>query len=212
MDMSLTMVYVDPWWPQKWLVLFCLLWPLMAWSLVPRRGRSSAPLAAMLVPLALSVGLMWLSLSRCLYGMVVSGGGIESVSAGIAEALFVPFVGAFAAGGVAIITLIRRHRPTADTPIVMLYTLTIAEVASALLFRPRMAAVDVQLTFCYGAAILAGLVAFAAFVRAWLAARGRTSAPARRYGVAFLSIATVVTGFAISQQIDRWTFIAFQGR
>jgi hypothetical protein len=211
MDMTLSSTTASPSLAQIWLILFCVIWPFAAWPLMPSRGRSSAPLAAMLVPMALSVGVMWLGLARCLYGMAVSGGGVASIAAGIAESLGVLSVGAISAGAVAVLALIRRHRPTADTPIVMLYALTMAEVASALWFRPRAAVIESQHIFCYAAAILAGMIAVAAFVRAWLTARGRSLAPTRRYGLALVLVATVATGFAVWHQAARFTSIAIHG-
>jgi hypothetical protein len=203
MDMSVGTVYVTPSIYAKLLVVFCVLWPFMAWSLIRHRGRSSAPLAAMLVPLALSVGVMWLGFERVLIGMAYSGRGIAAASAGLAEALSVLFAGALSAGLVAVLALIRRHRPLVDTPIAMLYTLSIAEVATALLLAPRIAVVQWQLYFIYSAAILAALIAIAAFLRAWLAARNRTTAPAHRYGLALLLLASLTTAFAVWQQAEQ---------
>jgi hypothetical protein len=212
MDMSVSSVYVTPSVFAQLLAIFCVLWPLMAWSLIPHRGRSSAPLAAMLVPMALSVGVMCVGFARVLEGMARYGSGSGAAeAAGIAEALFTLLLGAYSAGGVAVVALIRRHRPTADTPIVMLYALTIAEVASALWFRPRVAVIESQLIFCNAAAIMAGVIAIAAFVRAWLTARGRSLAPTRRYGVALVLVATVATGFAVWQQAERFMSMAIHG-
>src|SRR6185436_20139001 len=108
--MDLSHMWVCP--PLSYYVLrlFCFFWPLVSIAFITRRGRSSAPVTAMLLPLSVALCGTWLGFFHCLEGMAMTGsGGRAALVAGFAEALTVLFMGLFSALAVGIVALIKRH-------------------------------------------------------------------------------------------------------
>jgi hypothetical protein len=188
MDMDPSGMWVTP---QPFAVavrMFGLVWPFVVLGFLRSRGRSSVPLAAMIVPFAMATCGTWVGLINVLRGASISGGGRASMAAGIAEALTMLIFGAFSASAVALVALIRRHRPVADRGVLILTVLIVANAVAAIVMTPAWPQVWIGAWTALG-------IAVAAFV--WLFAVACTIVaphphPLPRYAVAvFASIAGV---------------------
>src|SRR5687767_4063869 len=97
------------------ITFFCVLWPFATLTFLPRRQTSTAPVLAMLLPVAAAVCGVWIGLANGMLGMALSGrGGVMAVSAGIAEAFAGLGFALFSAILIAVLALIRRPRPVMD--------------------------------------------------------------------------------------------------
>lgn len=196
-----------------WLaILFCLFWPFVTAALMPKRGRSQAPLAAMAAPLAVSMIAMWLGLFHTLQGLAISGAWPRAAAAaGVAEALSCMAIGGASAVFIALIALLRRHRAFAGRGVVMLYASLLVELTGALLLGASIGTSWSQVTVCIVGAIVAGIVAIVAVAYTWLAARGRISAAPLRFAVPLLAAVCGIAGIVVWQQVERYAAIASGG-
>jgi len=112
----------------------CLLWPLLAARLLRRGETSAAPLAAIAVPLAITVGLVWHGLSTTARGLMIAGTARPAaVGAALAEAMWCLPVGVFFGIVVAVAVAIRRHRPMLDRMTAAMFAVLFVNIAGALL-------------------------------------------------------------------------------
>ena len=132
---------------QKLVAVFCLVWPFLAMASVPRRGRSSAPLSAVLVALAVVVCGAWLDFARG-----------EDIRWGIAL---------WPVAWIVVLSLALRHRPAVDRYVVVLGTILAIEVLIAVLFVDALMPV-----FARAAAAMTIALAMAAAIRLFVATRG----------------------------------------
>lgn len=165
--MDLNDMYGPPALTTELAAFFCLAWPLFAWLFFRRGGRSSAPVTATLIPLAITLTEAWLGIARVIEGRTIPGGVVRWLIEGLMMLLF----GALSAGGVAIVALLRRHRPVLDRVSAILIVLWIA-VTNVVLFGRYTTVLP------FVGAGVAGLIAITAFVWLVVVARGRgTSRP-----------------------------------
>ncbi|HUR80359.1 MAG TPA: hypothetical protein VM733_06315, partial [Thermoanaerobaculia bacterium] len=111
-----------------WIV--SLLWSLGAAVFIRRNAASPAPMLAMFVPLAFSAGAMWLAVLQ----LVRSGAIADRL--GRADSMLMLIAGAVSALIIGAIAVIRRHRPTADAPTIVLAAMVLATVIIALSYAP----------------------------------------------------------------------------
>lgn len=114
--------------------LFCFAWPFVTIAFIRKGGHSSVPVSAMLLVLGVALLGTWLGIMNALRGMALSGGGWASSAAGFAGSLRGLSVGAVAVIGVAIVMLLKRHRPVVDRVTVLIALAFIADTIGALLF------------------------------------------------------------------------------
>lgn len=208
MEMTFTHVTVYYALSTKLIVLFDLLWPFIVAAWLPKRGKSAAPIAAALVPLALGAMDAWLGIQRSMWGMSVTGDGSHAVAAGLAEALFFVVSGACFAMAVLLFAAIRRHRPFVDRMTATLFAIVFASVVGAHYVAmqlsqraPARPLLDAIYRSCVPAAIVAGIVAFLAILWTFLTGRGRRSSAPIPYGLP-ISAAAFVALVAIT-----WTIV-----
>lgn len=173
--MEMTFVSVHPPLYESLIALFSFVWPFVALRYVRSRGRSPAPVLAMLVPVLVASCGTWLGLHGILYGMTVLSTGRDPwVIAGIADAFAVLRFGAYSACGVALVALIRRHRPALDRATVSIAVLLAAEVIAAAAVAAHLDPLPRNVYLVRAGAIVAGVVAAAAAVSMFLLSRKRT--------------------------------------
>lgn len=143
-------------------VLFCLFWPFLAMSSVPRRGRSSAPIAAALVALAVISCGLWINLAM----IVDSELGRPTARLVARNALEMGWIAVWPVVWIAILSLILRHRPIPDSFVVILAALLGVVAIAALNFAAFLAPRIAYLVFARVAAAFALAIALAAAV--WL--------------------------------------------
>ncbi|HEX6101158.1 MAG TPA: hypothetical protein VF432_32885 [Thermoanaerobaculia bacterium] len=188
----------------KVVVLFCMAWPFLALAFIRRGERSSAPLVAMLIPIAVGLSGAWLSLVDVLGALPVTGGGRAARAAGVAEALLLILIGAGCAGCVGVVALMRRHRPVLDRGAALLAALLVAGIGTALAVRPT-----IPLSLACAAAT--GVLAIAMFVWLFLVMRKRVAPRAVPLGTAGLAVAMAATIAATWQQMQAHIRIAIGG-
>ncbi|HEV7238921.1 MAG TPA: hypothetical protein VGQ36_06735 [Thermoanaerobaculia bacterium] len=145
----------------KVIALFCMVWPFLAMASVPRRGRSSAPIAAMLVVLAVILCGVWLELSN-----VAGAAALDTFKTGLAVAVW-------PTGWIAILTLVLRHRPVIDRMVIILGALLCVSVFAAVVSPPV-----ASVFFARGAAAMTLAIAIAAAVRLFLVTRASKTSKA----------------------------------
>lgn len=204
--MSQGMIWMHPMPFATAILALCLLWPLFVLGFLRTKTRSSAPLAAMILPFALAACGTWVGLINVVRGaeMVGSYTG-AAMAAGVAEALMMLVFGAFAASAVALVALIRRHRPVADRGVLVLTALVVTNAVAAIVFAPAMPIAIVG-------AITALAIAVAAVV--WLFAVARTIVTPhplpRSAVVVFVSI--VLVAIVAWQRVEAFVHIAQYGQ
>lgn len=210
MEMTLVTNCSSPSLITKLIVLCCLFWPIAAASFLSPRSKSAGPIAAALVPLALSVGGMLIGLLRTLEGMAISGSGRggAAAAAGIAEALAFLMTGACFAVIVIVVAAIRRHRPFVDRLTAVLFALLFAEVAGALFISATIASGMWQFYATLTGAGVAGVVALIAAVWTFLTGRGRVSSRPLPFGVWAIAVLCVVTGVIVWRWVLHYMAIA----
>lgn len=211
MDMEWSHVHVSQPGFAKLIVIFCFLWPFLAFGYLRMRARSSVPIAAMLVTFAVAAAGTWLYLYQTIRGMAISGGGRASTAAGTAEALAMVGVGAWSALFVGIVALLRRHRPVADRPVVVFAALVLADVTAAMLFARSLAPLEESFFIAYTGAAVS--VAIAAGAASWLffVARGRVTPRPVPFGAVAILLACLITGFFVWQRVQAHVAIAMYG-
>ncbi|HEX2060466.1 MAG TPA: YIP1 family protein [Thermoanaerobaculia bacterium] len=165
------------------LALVLLVWPLVAAAWMRKRGRSPAPFAAMLVPLAAGVAGSWLALYATLRGLAISGAAPHAAAAGIRDALLcIPVGGAFAlASGVA--ALIRRHRAFVDGVVLFLLGVLVIEIACLLFVCATIASGRWQFSAVAAGGVTAAIAAAMAAWWTFVTGRGRVTARIVRFGI-----------------------------
>jgi hypothetical protein len=206
--MEMTFVTSCPSTPAKLAFLACLLWPWIALALLPSRGRSSAPIAAMLVPLAISTVAMWVGLLHAMQGLALSGSSPRAASAGIAEALGGVGVGAGSAAFVALFALMRRHRAIVDRGAVTMTLFLLVQLCGAIVLGATFGMARWQFAIPYTGAIVSATAVVAAAVRTWLAGRGRLEPRPIRYGLPLVAGGWALGALALWQQVGHYTAIA----
>lgn len=182
--------------------IFCLLWPFVSIAFLRDRGRSFAPLTAMLVPLTVSACGMWLFLIEVMRGMALSGAE-RAFAAGFADAYELLFWGGFSALAVSAFALKKKHVPSADFGATAIAALLMINVVLALMVTPTRLVL-------LGAAF-AIVLALGAFAWLWVVHRERVQLRAIPYGVTILVIAAVILGFVVQSRIDALRRVAMGG-
>jgi hypothetical protein len=152
-------------------VLFCAFWPFLAMFSVPRRGRSSAPIAAALVALAVIGCGMWINLAT----IVDSEWSRPAALLVARNTLEMGWIAVWPVAWIAILSLIRRHRPIPDRFVAILAALLGVAAIAALNFAAFLAPRIAYLVFARAAAAFALAIALAAAV--WLFVVTRRQAP-----------------------------------
>lgn len=197
-----------------YLVLIALLvWLLFAALFLRSRTRSAAPVAAMLVPFAVSLAGVWDGLSGTVRGMVVSGAGNASASAGFAEALTSLRSSVVVAFVIAAVAAFRRYRPIFDRVTAVLFAVIALGVVAALLFArsiqdPPAIGRAHEVTLVIGK-IVSTLVALIAAVWTFLTGRSRiTTRPLpRAFTIAALLVITAL-GVAVHRAVQHYRDVA----
>ena len=210
MDFSTATVCSTPSLTAKLIILICLFWPFIAASFLSRRGTSAGPIAATLVPLALSVGGAFIGLHNTLRGLAISGSrpGGAAAAAGVAESLTFLTTGAFFAMIVLIVAAIRRHRPFVDRVTAVLFSMLIVEVAGALYMGATLANGRWQFYSSLAGAGVAGVIAIIAAVWMFLTGRRRVSSRLLPYGLPVLAVLCAVTSVIVWRWVQHFIVIA----
>jgi len=211
MDLSPVVICSRPSLLAQLFAVFCLLWPFATLGMLRRGERSSAPVLAMLLPLTLAMGLVWVGLSNVILGMSLSGAGDAAASAGIAEALGMPAFALFPIALIAIFALLRRHRPSLDHFSAAIAAALWVELIAALLFSARIAPFERNRTLALVWAAAALMLAAAVAMRLVLVLRRRVVAPPLRFGVPVTAISFVAAVVVLYQQVHRYWAIAISG-
>lgn len=187
-------------------ILFCFVWPFIALALMRSRVRSPSPVAAMLAPLALSTTMIWFGLVNSKMGMDVSASRGAALAAGIAEALSSLYFGGWSAVFVAVIALVRRHRPVVDRVTAAIACAVIANIAAAIIGGQRI----ISLSFGVAVSGAATGVIAASVAIAWcvLHKRGDRATHVLRFGLPLFLALAVVTGAVVWQQVQHYIAIA----
>jgi hypothetical protein len=210
--MDLQFVCVHPGPAAQAIVLFCILWPFVTLLFLRSRTTSSAPLSAMLLPMAVAVMGIWIGFYNVVTGMSVSGNnGRLASAAGIAEALMILSIGACSAMLVAFFALIRRHRPVADRVTMALAAAVIIEVIAALMFGARIKPLDTQMTLALVWAATALVFALAIAVWLILVLCGRVVSQPIRFGMPAIAIVYAVMAVVVYREVHRYIDIALHG-
>lgn len=210
MEMEFTYVCVlrPVWW--RLAVMLCVFWPFIAISFLSRRGRSSAPLTAMLLPLTVALCGTWIGIASVLRGMAVSGSGRGAAfAAGLAESIGTLSIGAFSAVAVALAALIKRHRPVADRFTTVLALFFVADTIAALLFA-RFATFEIASLVFVGMGVAAA-IAVATAVWLFLVARNRVAPSPLPFAVPAMAIVVLALGFVVWYHVQRYQDIAKHG-
>ena len=207
MDMSLTGIHSSPSAIVQLLVFFCLLWPFVTPGLFHRGEHSSAPVLAMLLPLTLAMGLMWVGLANVIRVMAISGSD-AATAAGIAEALVTPTAALFPIVLIAIFALMRRHRAALDHFSAAIAAGLLVELVAALLFSARIAPTQRNATLALVWAGSALVLAVLTTVRLVLVVRGRVALAPLRFGVTIATLSFAAAGVVLYQQVHRYMAIA----
>lgn len=163
--MSMDIRSLHPPLPVELLVWFLLTWPFVAGALLRYRARSSAPLLAMLVPVAAGTASAYAILRLTLEGLARSGAGVSSASWGVSLAMGAIRGGAWFAIPVAIVALIRRHRLAIDRMLVLVAAMLTIEIAVAIGIGANIATGHWQFYACITGTAVSLLTAGAAIVR-----------------------------------------------
>lgn len=144
-------------------MLFCVLWPFVARRFFFPRSSSSAPISAMVLPIALVEAAIWWTIANFLGYMPLTTKVIPWDLPALTESAWVLLWTAF---WIAVMALIRKHRPVPDAGAIALSALVLA---GAISIRVYVAVAELTRAFVYGAvaAALASVgIALAALV--WL--------------------------------------------
>lgn len=147
----------------------------------------------MLIPLAIALAETWLGIVRVHMGMPIGSGLTSAMAAGIAEALRMMIFGAISATFVAMVALLRRHRPLLDPPSAILVALWIA-VANAALFGKYASVLP------FVGASAAFVIAIAAFVWLFLVSRRRMTARPVPFGAPVAAASVILMLFLVWQR------------
>lgn len=198
MEMTWSSGSIHPALSTKLIVLFSLVWPFIVAAWLAKRGKSAAPVAAALVPIALGVADTWLHLANV---TAIDGSGplVHAIAAGTAEALLTIFTGCCFALGVLLFAAIRRHRAFLDRTTAVLIAIVLLDVVGAFVMATDLR--SLYASAAIAAAAVAGIVAFLAILWTVLTGRGRRSSAPIPYGLP-ISAAAFVALVAIT-----WTIV-----
>lgn len=159
--------------------LFCFVWPFLAMAAVSRRGRSSAPIAAALVALAVILCGLWLELSSLVGAMPITGVGRETMTMA-ARDTFETGAGLaiWPIGWIVILSLVLRHRPIVDRVVIVLAILLCASVVTAWSCVAFLEPSVGYVLFARGAAAVTLVIAIASAVRLFVVTRRLEADPA----------------------------------
>jgi len=146
-----------------------------------------------------------------LQAMSISGGGRASASAGIAEALITPYAAAFSVALIALVALIRRHRPFLDRMTAVLAVACLVELLAAVLFSARIAPVMRHLTLAFVWAGIALNVAVITALRLFFVVRRLVLVRAIPFGVAVTALAFASAALLVYNEVHRYMYIAIHG-
>jgi hypothetical protein len=158
-----------------------VLWSLGAAFFLRRDTASPAPILAMFVPLALSAASMWFAVLQ-----LVRSGALTD-RAGRADSMLALIAGAASALTIGVIALIRRHRPVADAPTLILAAMVLATVIIALTYAPAFEIAAAGLVLSIAAAV-------AALVWLFFVARGVIAGPRIPYAAIAIFAAMLLIG------------------
>jgi hypothetical protein len=199
MEMSWTQICVTPPGFVKLLLLFCLVWPFVSlrWK-VPS-------LTAMLLPIALATGAVWLGFVRIMEGLAISGGGVASTAAGTAEAWIALFLGLCSAAAVLVFALLRRRVPVVDRVVLGVSIVLLGLIVFGFVFARTLDPARKPI-----ALLVAGVAgAIAIFLAVWLVVGNGTPAPA---AVVWLMIVLYAGAGAFAwEEAGRYRGIAMRG-
>ena len=146
--------------------LFCIVWPFLAMASVPRRGRSSAPLDAIFVALAVVACGLWLDLGDVVRGLPLSGGRLESAGYELRAASAVAL---WPIAWIALLALVLRHRPKVDSFVITLAVILAIHIVAAFLFVQVLAPSKSLIVFARAAAAMTIVTAMTAALRLFFA-------------------------------------------
>ena len=189
-------------------MLAVMLWPFLTLALLRKRVTSPAVTAAALVPLALSLAAMWYGFSEIMWGMA-KGGGIASISAGLADSLLVVGFGAGSALAVFLLGAFKRHWPAADAmtlilaiDIAALFTAAVGFAAAIDPARRDLALVASALSLAVALALIAWFV---------LVSRGRVVSQHLRFAIVPVLLVVVAIFLVARYEANRYFDIARHG-
>lgn len=207
--MDLSHAFVCPTPTAMFIQLFLFFWPFVSLTIIRKREQSSAPVSAMLLPLAVALLGTWIGIMEGLRGMAISGGGIGSAAAGFAESLHMLLAGACSAAGVAVVALIKRHRPVADRVTTLIALLFVAGTIGALLFLRFLTFETAWLVFV-GIGVAAATAIAAAVWLTIVAANWRRPSSLPAAGPA-MAVCMVLLAMLVWYDLRRYTEIAMYG-
>jgi hypothetical protein len=146
-------------------VLFMMVWPFVAAVLLRSRRRSSAPLLAMLVPIAVGTACAYAILLLVLQHLSISGAKPSAEAVAVRHSVNLIRLGVLCAVVVAIAAMIRHHAPAIDRALVLLASMLAIEITGAVGLGADIASGLWQFPACYAGIIVTSLTAAAAIVR-----------------------------------------------
>lgn len=207
--MDLRHAYICPSPTGMLISLFLFFWPFVSLAVIRKRGHSSAPVSAMLLPLAVALLGTWIGMMESVRGMALAGSGIASVAAGFAESLQTLFTAMYSAAAVAVVTLIKRHRPVADRVTAVIALLIAAGTIGALLFL-RFFSFEIGRLLFVGIGVAAAIAVATAF---WLVAVAANwfRPPALPAAGPAMAVCLVLLAVLVWYDMRRYTEIAMYG-
>lgn len=191
--------------------LFCILWPFATLAFLRSRQTSTAPVLAVLLPIAVAECGSWIVLADVVGAMALARRSPMATAAGSAEALCILSVAAFSAALIAVFALVRRHRPVMDRFSAVLAAVLLIEIVAAMIFAARLAPSKSLILFALVSAGAVFLIALAIAVRIIAVLRGRIRSRAIPYAVAVAVVLYIVTAVVVYREIERYVDIAQHG-
>jgi hypothetical protein len=146
-------------------VLFFMAWPFLAAMLLRSRRRSSAPLLAMLVPIAVGTACAYAILLLTLQHLAITGAKPIVEAALVRHSGNLIRLGVLDAVVVAIAMMMRHHAPAIDRVLVLLASMVVVEIAGARGIAAMIASGQWQFPACYAGIAISSLTAAAAMLR-----------------------------------------------
>lgn len=198
--MDMTLVTSSPSPADTMVAVFAIVWPFLVLGMLRSRVRSSAPVAAMLAPLALATSAVWSNLISVGMGMSMAGPMPRAESAGIADALSSMVYGAFGAALIAVFTLLRKHVPAVDRVSAAILGVTVLSVAGAVVAGENLR--RLALGLCR-TGVVVGIVAGAAAI-GWSVWQARGERPLRpiAYGIAGAAITVAIVAAVVWERVQ----------
>jgi len=153
----------------------------------------------------------WIGLVNVVQAMSISGGGRGATSAGLAEALATSYAAAFSIVLIALVALIRSHRPFLDRITAVLAIACLVVLLAAVLFSARIAPVMRHLTLAFVWAGIALNVAVITALRLFFVVRRHVLVRAIPFGVAITALAFASAAVLVYSEVHRYVYIAIHG-